>query len=213
MAERTPETFAEMYEGTPPWDIGRPQGAFVRLAEQGEVEGEVLDAGCGTGENALHLAALGYSVLGIDAVPRAIELARAKTRQRGRAAEFLVADALRLEALGKMFDTVIDSGLFHVFSDEDRARYVASLARAVRDGGRVHVLCFSEREAGDWGPRRVTERELREAFRDGWRVERIVPERLETNMGPEGVQGWLATARRVEGEGRGRAEGGARARS
>lgn len=197
MAEHTTESFARMYEGTPPWDIGRPQGAFVRLAELGAIEGEVLDAGCGTGENALHLAGLGYSVLGVDAAAPAIEAARAKARQRGREAQFLVADALRLEVLGRMFDTVIDSGLFHVFSNEDRLRYVASLARAFRDRGRVFILCFSEREPGDWGPRRVTERELRAAFREGWEVERIVPERLETNLGPQGVQGWLATVRRV----------------
>lgn len=95
-----------------------------------------------------------------------------------------------------MFDTVIDSGLFHVFSDEERVRYVGSLANAVHAGGRVFILCFSEREPGDWGPRRVTERELRDAFRDGWDVERIAPERLETNLGHD-VEGWLATVRRV----------------
>ena len=95
-----------------------------------------------------------------------------------------------------MFDTVIDSGLFHVFSDEERVRYVGSLANAVHAGGRVFILCFSEREPGDWGPRRVTERELRDAFRAGWDVERIAPERLETNLGHE-VEGWLAAVRRV----------------
>ncbi len=192
----THEFFDQMYEGTPPWDIGRPQRAFVRLANEGGIEGEVLDAGCGTGENALYLAELGHVVVGVDAVPAAIERAREKMLQRGLEVQFLVADALRLEALGRMFDTVIDSGLFHVFSDEDRVPYVGSLAHALRDGGRVFILCFSEREPGDWGPRRVTERELRNAFRDEWEVERIVPERLETNLGHE-VEGWLATVRRV----------------
>ncbi len=196
MPELAPESFAQMYEGTPPWDIGRPQPAFVRLAEQGAIHGDVLDAGCGTGENALHLAALGYAVVGIDAVPAAIERARAKMRERGQVVQFMVADALRLQALGRTFDSVIDSGLFHVFSDADRTRYVTSLARAVRDGGRVFILCFSEREPGDWGPRRVTERELRDSFHEGWEVERIVTERLETNLGPKGAEGWLATVRR-----------------
>ena len=193
----SPESFAQMYEGTPPWDIGRPQRAFVRLAGEGSIKGDVLDCGCGTGENALHLATTGHTVVGIDAVPAAIERARAKMRQRGCKVQFLVADALRLETLAQTFDTVIDSGLFHVFSDEDRVRYVASLSRALRDGGRIFILCFSDREPGDWGPRRVTERELRDAFSDGWEVERIVPERLETNLGPNGVEGWLATVRRV----------------
>jgi len=201
MTEPTPEHFAQMYEGTPPWDIGRPQQAFVRLAEQGALQGEVLDAGCGTGENALHLASLGCAVVGVDAVPAAIERARAKMRQRGYQLQFLVADALQLDRLGRRFDSVIDSGLFHVFSDADRVRYVASLASAVRDGGRVFILSFSEREPGDWGPRRVTERELRDSFRAGWQVERIVPERLETNLGPKGVEGWLFIVRRVATQG------------
>ena len=190
------EFFDQVYEGTPPWDIGRPQRAFVQLANQGAVEGEVLDVGCGTGENALHLAGLGHAVVGIDVVPLAIERARAKALQRGLQAQFLVGDALRLEVLGRTFDTVIDSGLFHVFSDEERGRYALSLAGAIREQGRVHILCFSEREPGDWGPRRVTERELCDTFRHGWEVERIVRERLETNLGND-VEGWLATVRRV----------------
>ena len=197
MAVHGPESFSEAYKGTPPWDIGRPQPAFVRLAEEGAIRGDVLDAGCGTGENALHLAALGHSVVGIDVTPAAIERARVKAEQRGHHVQFLAADALRLDALGRIFDTVIDSGLFHVFSDEDRARYVESLARAVREGGRAFILCFSDREPGDWGPRRVTERELRDAFRNGWELERLVPERLETNLGTEGVDGGLAMVRRV----------------
>jgi len=194
--ERSHEFFDEMYEGTPPWDIGRPQPAFVRLADEGAIEGAVLDAGCGTGENALYLAGLRHVVVGIDAVPAAIERARAKMLERGLEVQFLVADARRLEALGRTFDTVIDSGLFHVFSDGDRVLYLQSLTRAVREGGRLFILCFSEREPGEWGPRRVTELELREAFRDGWEVERIVPERLLTNLGHD-IEGWLASVRRI----------------
>ncbi len=190
------EYFDDMYKGSPPWDIGRPQRAFVRLASQGTIEGEVLDSGCGTGENALYLAGLGHAVVGIDAVPAAIERARAKALHNRLEVQFLVADALRLEALGRTFDTAIDSGLFHSFSDEERARYVESLGKVVRERGRVFILCFSEREPGDWGPRRVSKRELRESFRDGWDVEHIVSEQLETNLGHD-VEAWLATVRRV----------------
>jgi SAM-dependent methyltransferase len=189
--------FVQAYEGTPPWDIGRPQPAFVRLFDEGAIVGAVLDAGCGTGEHALLAAARGHATLGVDVVPAAIERARAKAGERRLAPDFVVVDALRLEALGRTFDTALDCGLFHVFSDADRARYVASLARALRDGGRAFVLCFSEREPGDWGPRRVSERELRDAFRNGWEVERVVPERLETNLGPQGVHAWLAAVRRA----------------
>lgn len=177
----------------PPWDIGRPQPAFVRLAGQGAIAGPVLDAGCGTGENALHLAGLGFEVTGLDAAPAAIAAARAKAAQGGPAVEFIVGDALALAQLGRTFATIIDCGLFHVFGDADRARYVAGLAAAVDAGGRVHLLCFSDRQPGTWGPRRVTETELRAAFADGWRVEAIQPERFETNIAGPPVEAWLAT--------------------
>src|SRR3972149_5041546 len=114
----------------PPWDIGRPQPAFLRLAAQGVIVGPVLDAGCGTGENALHLAGLGFEATGLDAAPTAIAAARAKAAQRGLAVEFIVGDALALGQLGRTFATVIDCGLFHVFGDADRATYMASLAAA-----------------------------------------------------------------------------------
>ena len=114
--------FIESYRGTPPWDIGRPQPAFARLAEAGDARGPVLDAGCGTGENALAFAARGFEVVGVDAVEAAVDAARAKAAARGLAAEFRVHDALALGDLGRRFGTVVDSGLFHTFDDEERRR-------------------------------------------------------------------------------------------
>jgi len=59
--------------------------------------------------------------LGIDVSPRAIEIARCKAAESGVDASFQVLDALRLVTLGEAFDTVVDSGLFHVFDDAARA--------------------------------------------------------------------------------------------
>ncbi|HEY5387728.1 MAG TPA: class I SAM-dependent methyltransferase, partial [Thermoleophilia bacterium] len=119
--------FAEAYKGSPPWDIGQPQPAFEALADAGEIVGPVLDAGCGTGENALFLAARGFEVVGVDAVEAAIQAARRKAIARGLSADFLVHDALALEGLGRRFATVVDSGLFHTFDDRERGRFVTSL--------------------------------------------------------------------------------------
>ena len=183
----------------PPWDIGRPQPAFVRLADGGLLRGRVLDAGCGSGEHALLAAARGADVVGVDVSPRAIERARRKAGERGLAVRFEVADALSLGELGLTFDTVIDSGLFHVFDDADRARYVTSLASVLPSGGTCYLMCFSDRQPGTMGPRRVSQEELRAAFSDGWAVTSIVAEAFEVNpgLGTPTVQAWLATIRRT----------------
>ncbi len=93
-----------------PWDIGRPQPAFVRLAEQGLLSGRVLDSGCGTGEQALLAAAHGADATGVDVSERAIQRAVQKAAERGLQARFEVADALHLGDLGLTFDTIIDAG-------------------------------------------------------------------------------------------------------
>ena len=181
-----------------PWDIGRPQPAFIRLADQGRLTGRLLDAGCGTGENALLAASRGADVTGIDVAPAAIARARAKASERGLAARFEVADALDLGRLGLTADTVIDSGVFHVFGDDDRARYVTSLAAVLRPAGACYLMCFSDRQPGTWGPRRVHAEELRAAFSDGWAVESITASTFEINPvdGTTQVQAWLAALRR-----------------
>jgi len=184
--------FDAMYEGTPPWDIGRPQREFVRLEAAGELKGSVLDIGCGTGENALFLAGRGHEVWGIDFAPTAIEKAKAKAKQRGLKATFRVADALQLQKLGRTFDAVIDSGLFHTFDDGDRSRFPRSLASVLPPGGRYLMMCFSEREPGDWGPRRVTQAEIRETFTKGWEIESIRPSKFEAIVEGGGAEAWLA---------------------
>ena len=195
------ETFESMYARKPPWDIGRPQPVFTEVADQ--VTGEVLDAGCGTGENALFFAQRGHPVLGIDYLEGPVQEARRKAQARGLNAEFLQWDALALGSLDRRFDGVIDSGLFHVFADEDRARYVAGLTHVTRPGGRLFLLCFSDEEPGTQGPRRVSEREIRDAFADGWVVEEVREARFEVRPDLEdisfsegGPKAWFSVVRR-----------------
>ena len=186
-------------DGPAPWDIGRPQPAVVRVAARGGFTGSVLDAGCGTGENALHIAALGLPVLGVDVAERALATARANAVERGLDAEFVAADALRLERLGRTFETALDCGLFHTFDADERPRYVAALASVIDPGGTVHLLCFGD-EGPDPGPHPVGREELRAAF-DAvaeWTVADVEPERLHTRFhGPDGAPAWLATIRRT----------------
>jgi SAM-dependent methyltransferase len=182
----------------PPWDIGRPQPALAALAAQGRLAGEVLDAGCGTGEHALLLAARGARVVGIDLSETAVRAARDKAAERGVTAAFRVGDVLSAPLPPGGFDTVVDSGLFHVFSDEDRPRYVAVLHAVLRPGGACCLMCFSDREPGGWGPRRVARAEIEAAFAHGWVIESLEPAAfvIRPDSGPRSAEGWLALIRR-----------------
>ena len=181
-------------DGSAPWDIGRPQTAFVRLADAGEIASPVLDAGCGTGEHALMLAERGFAVTGVDLSATAIGLARGKAADRGLATDFEVADVLALDRMGRTFASVLDNGVFHVFDDDDRVRYVRSLASVLDAGGVLHLMCFSEHTPGTLGPRRVTQAELRTAFADGWEVERIEAAQFDVraDWAPRAANAWLA---------------------
>jgi 2-polyprenyl-3-methyl-5-hydroxy-6-metoxy-1,4-benzoquinol methylase len=191
-------TFDSAYAGIPPWDIGRPQQVYVDLAQTGQIQGSVLDVGCGTGEHALYLAQLGYEVWGIDSSPLAIKKAEAKSLKQGVSVTLRVADAFNLKELGRSFDTVIDSGLFHIFSDEERALFVRSLASVVKPGGTYYLLCFSDQEAaGSLGPRRVAQAEIYATFSEGWSVKEIRATRFETNYREEGMAAWLASITRL----------------
>jgi SAM-dependent methyltransferase len=189
---------ASYHDGPPPWDTGRPQPAVVRLASAGGFTGAVLDAGCGTGENALHLASLGLPVLGVDVADTALAIARAKARDRGLQVAFAVADAFQLERLGRRFATVLDCGLFHTFDRDERPRYAASLASVTEHGGTLYVLCFRD-DGPDPGPHPVGQEELQAAFHpgSGWEVAAVEPDRLQTRYHhDDGAPAWLATINR-----------------
>jgi SAM-dependent methyltransferase len=190
---------ASYHDGPAPWDTGRPQPAIVRVAAEGGFAGAVLDAGCGTGENALHVAALGLPVLGVDVAETALATARAKARDRGIDAEFAAADAFHLGRLGRSFETVLDCGLFHTFNGDERPGYVASLASVTARDATLYVLCFSDDGPGT-GPHPVSQEELGAAFGtgNGWNVAAIEPDRIQTRYHDDaGAPAWFAAIRRI----------------
>jgi SAM-dependent methyltransferase len=168
------------------------------LASEGGFTGAVLDAGCGTGENALHLASLGLSVLGVDVAETALAIAREKADGRGIKVEFAVADALQLERLGRIFETALDCGLFHTFDGDERTRYAASLTSVTKRDGTLFLLCFSD-DGPDTGPHPVSQEELRAAFNpgNGWDVAAIEPDRVQTRYHDDGAPAWFATIKRI----------------
>ena len=168
-----------------------------------QITGSILDAGCGTGEHALFFAERGHKVTGIDFLGEPIQRAKQKAARSAVSVNFEVKDALTLKDWTDKFDNVIDCGLFHVFSDDDRKRYVEGLANVLMPGGRLFLMCFSDEEPGTDGPRRVSKDELQEAFAHGWKIESIEavsittnPNYKETDFSPGGPKCWFLAARR-----------------
>lgn len=186
----------EAYTGdSPAWDLGRPQPAIERAADCGEIDGRVLDVGCGTGTHARYLAERGHRVTGIDVSSVAIERARAKTTDLETAPiTFRVADALELEPSSGSFDTVLDCGTFHVFDAETRPRYADRLGTVLTSGGRAIVLAFGADAPAELPPHRIDADAISAAFDDGWTIRACRDEQFETTNGP--IPGILATIER-----------------
>jgi SAM-dependent methyltransferase len=198
----TKATFEALYAGRAPWDIGKPQQPFVDHADR--ITGSILDAGCGTGDTALFFASRGNKVTGIDFLEEAINRAKKKAAERGLTATFLAIDATTLMGWHERFDNITDCGLFHCFGDGDRKKYVEGLATVLKPGGRVFLMCFSDEEPGTQGPRRVSQKELHDAFADGWSIESIKASRIEVipdvndmTFSEDGPKAWLMVVRRA----------------
>jgi cyclopropane fatty-acyl-phospholipid synthase-like methyltransferase len=196
------EEFDNLYQGSPPWDIGRPQTEVVKLCENHELSNRVLDIGCGTGENSMYIASKGMEVVGVDFSKNAIERARKKLAGKDFAnrVSFQVADALKLELSavgGSQFDCILDCGLFHAFEDQDRAKYVSKLGPLLKPGGLYFMLCFSDEEPGKWGPERIRRDEIESAFSEGWKIDYVKAVVFENNeprssMTGMGSKAWLS---------------------
>lgn len=156
----------------------------------------MLDVGCGTGEHALMAAGLGTEVTGIDLATNALGEARRKASERGLSARFLRRDARELGTWGEVFDTVLDCGLFHIFTGADRGAYVSGLRSVLRPGGRYFMLGFSDAEPDQW-PHKLRRDEITDAFADGWRIDSIEPATIDSRIKPAHVRAWRTALTRL----------------
>jgi SAM-dependent methyltransferase len=191
-------SWEDAYKTRPPWDIGRPQPAFVEVVRAGELNaGRVLDVGCGTGENALYLVEEGFSVVGVDLSTRAIGAAKAKATERKLKVDFRIANALSLDFKNEYFDNAIDSGLFHTFNDSNRVDFAREIARVLKTGGKYFMLCFSDKEPTNWGgPRRITKEEIATTFSPLFNINYIRDAYFATRIHNNGGRAYLTSATR-----------------
>lgn len=183
--------------GKPPWIIDQAQPDLIAAAEKGEVCGPtVLDIGCGDGNNAIYLASRGFDVTGVDFSAKAISIAKQKAREAEVDVTFITLDALNIGNLNKRFDTVIDFGLFHNITGDNRKRYVRALSDVCVSKGQLLMLCIAD-QAGEYDvyphryPRPLSQDEIRASFSEGWQIEWIRLGVGKSNQKYEDYSSWL----------------------
>lgn len=187
----------EVYKGTPPWDVDHPQPAFEELIKSGEIKpGRALDIGCGRGENAIMLAINGCDVTGIDIAKSAISDAKKKSIERRVKVNFVVGNVLQMANLFRNgeFDIVVDSGLFHAMTDEERPIFARQVHRVLKKGGKYFMLCFSDKEPDGYGPRRVSKAEIESTFIPLFSVVYIKDATFDSQFGPGSRKAYLLSA-------------------
>ncbi len=182
--------------GRPPWSIDEPQPEIRALIDAGRFHGDVLDAGCGEAAVSMYLAERGFTTVGLDQSPTAIELAREEAARRGLTnATFDVADISSFTGYDGRFGTIVDSTLFHSMPVELREGYQQSIVRAAAPGASYFVLVFDRTAMPADGPvNAVTADELRDVVSRYWTVDEIRPARIHANVPPNFAQHFEAFA-------------------
>lgn len=191
-----PDWDSRYRSGDTPWDTGEPSQHLVDfVSTRCPTTGHALEVGCGTGTNALWLAAHGFSVLGVDISPIALDQARAKVAGSSLQCRFETQNFLVNAPADGPFDFVFDLGCFHVFVSLDERRCFAEQVRSVlRPGGRwLSLIGSTEGPARNEGPPRRSARDVIESIEPSLEILELRSIEFRANA-PSPAAAWLCVS-------------------
>ena len=157
--------------GITPWERDTVPTPLVELGAQYPSPGRALDIGCGTGRDAVYLAARGWTVTGVDGVPRALDAAKQRAHASSVDVNWVRGDVTRLQTLGigEGYELLVDRGCFHGLTDTERDQYAAGVAAVAAPGARLLMFAFRPRRRG-LGPRGVTSDQVTHHLGGAWEL-------------------------------------------
>jgi SAM-dependent methyltransferase len=163
--------------GITPWERDTVPTPLVEVGEKYPSPGRALDIGCGTGRDAVYLAGRGWTVTGVDSVPRALDAARRRAAASGVSVNWVQGDVTRLQTLGigDGHELLVDRGCLHGLSDSERERYAEGIADVAAPAARLVMFAFQPRSRG-LGPRGITSDQVTHHFGAAWEFESSVPD-------------------------------------
>lgn len=178
------------YQGSAPWNIGRPQPALEKLFDKYPLNGPVLDAGCGAGDLAISIANRGLPVLGMDLSDKAIDICKSKKAslkpEVQTLLEFRVGDVLKPSHLNRQFGSIVDSGFYHLFGQIERDGLAKEFLNSLAKGGRYYLLGFAIAPPLPHAPKQVTPMEIEKRFsqENGWKILELGQDEFITALPP-----------------------------
>lgn len=196
----TQEHWDEEYRSTDvAWDTHRPHSELQRVVNRLSLEPcRLLEVGCGTGSDAVWLAARGFHVTGVDLSAVAIGEARRRASTAGVQVDFRVADVRGKGAVEGTFNFFFDSGCYCALRSTDGKGYRGAIHSLTRSGGLGLVLTGNGIEPQQrLGPSVVSEQDIRSDWCEGFFIKDLRAFRFDPrHPGEQRFLGWSCLLQR-----------------
>lgn len=107
---------------------------------------KIMVPGCAYGRNSLYFARSGFDVLGLDASPVAIDMAKETVSESKIAIDYQVGNVYQLPYGDDAFEAIFDRGLLHLMLRAERRQAIIEYRRVLLNNGALFLTVFSTKD-------------------------------------------------------------------